>query len=772
MKSARNKTNTALPTKLCCLALLCVFVATGCLRLEESDFDSTNTTGLLWTLLFTRSSFALGQTNTTSVQGVSRGMQSPYKLSIAGDRLFLMDPANRRALIYNTLPNTADHVAPDIAIGQPDLHTTLVAASTYPFNSVYINRGRGIYSDGTRVYAVDNQAHRVLIWNSIPTSNLQAANVVLGQFDFSSSTSGTSANSLNSPEGVAVCGTQLFIADTSNHRVLIWNTIPIFSGQNADVVVGQTNFTNNTSGNMAQQMSSPRGVYCDGTKLYVADSGNNRVLIFNTVPTAPNALADVVVGQTNFGLNASGNAANQMQTPEDVHVNGNMMYVADTANHRVLYFTSIPTSNNAFANGVIGQPSFGVGTSNNPDSRSGLVEPRGVASNGSYVFIADTSNNRVVVHSNPQPANGTTHDLVQGQPNLNTKTANTTAPTATIYRGSGGTAVIGNRFYTAAADDNRVVGYNSIPTTSGVAADFVLGQPDLTSSSSGTSQSTFHGPGSLCSNGSWTYVVDTQNNRVLGFNGTPTATGTVPDIVICQNDFTGNMQNKGTAVAADTLANPTTVHCGTDRLVVADASNSRVLVYEPAPTTTNPSASIVLGQPNMTTAIAGTNQSTFNGPQGAIVDENGRLIVADTQNQRVLIYNSVPTSNGANADLVLGQADFSGMSANAGSATPIAQGLNFPNSILVQNGNLLVSDLFNNRVLIWTTFPTTTNQAPDRVFGQSSFTESRPNLGGVSATTLNAPFALLYHNGFVYMTDALNQRVLGVLAGDMGLSGF
>ena len=39
--------------------------------------------------------------------------------------------------------------------------------------------------------------------------------------------------------------------------------------------------------------------------------------------------------------------------------------------------------------------------------------------------------------------------------------------------------------------------------------------------------------------------------------------------------------------------------------------------------------------------------------------QNGKLYIADTQNHRVLIFNSIPTANGAAADVVLGQPDFS-----------------------------------------------------------------------------------------------------------------
>jgi hypothetical protein len=54
------------------------------------------------------------------------------------------------------------------------------------------------------------------------------------------------------------------------------------------------------------------GVYTDGNKLFVADILNQRVLIFNSIPTSNGASADVVVGQPNFTSNSSGTTANTL----------------------------------------------------------------------------------------------------------------------------------------------------------------------------------------------------------------------------------------------------------------------------------------------------------------------------------------------------------------------------------------------------------------------------------------------------------------------------
>ena len=47
-------------------------------------------------------------------------------------------------------------------------------------------------------------------------------------------------------------------------------------------------------------MSGPQGVWIQNGKLYIADTGYNRVLIYNHIPTTNGVAADVVLGQPNF----------------------------------------------------------------------------------------------------------------------------------------------------------------------------------------------------------------------------------------------------------------------------------------------------------------------------------------------------------------------------------------------------------------------------------------------------------------------------------------
>jgi len=182
-----------------------------------------------------------------------------------------------------------------------------------------------------------------MIWNKIPTTNGANANVVLGQTDFTSSGDATTQTGLNEPEGIWSDGKKLAVADFFNNRVLIWNSIPTTNGAPADVVVGQADFTSLDSPLGAQSLNKPGDVTSDGTSLFVADSGNNRVLVYTPFPTSNNPTATHVLGQADFTHNLAnaGNLAPTAQTlafPFGISLKGNNIIVDDESNSRFLFF--------------------------------------------------------------------------------------------------------------------------------------------------------------------------------------------------------------------------------------------------------------------------------------------------------------------------------------------------------------------------------------------------------------------------------------------------
>src|SRR5437870_1897394 len=118
-------------------------------------------------------------------------------------------------------------------------------------------------ADSNRVGAFPSN-HRVLIYKGAssmfpsPTDELGfdrkcpicvgRATVVLGQPDFTTTTENmaATASTLRLPTAVATDGVHVAVADTNHNRVLIWNRIRTINNQQADVVVGQQDFTTAT----------------------------------------------------------------------------------------------------------------------------------------------------------------------------------------------------------------------------------------------------------------------------------------------------------------------------------------------------------------------------------------------------------------------------------------------------------------------------------------------------------------------------------------------
>jgi hypothetical protein len=366
----------------------------------------------------------IGQQNMTATDGNQGGAASastiyaPRGIYSDGEKLFIADSANSRVLIYNSIP-TSNNASADVVIGQQNMTAAgenqggSVTSSTlmYPL---------GVYSDGEKLFVADTSNNRVLIYNSIPTSNNASADVVVGQQNMTSNSANqggsASASTLSSPATVYSDGIKLFIADGANNRVLVYNSIPTSNNASADVVIGQQNMTSsdaNQGGSdpTASTLAIPYGVSSNGSKLFVTDWANSRVLIFNSIPTSNGASADVVVGQSTMTANdaPAATSATTLYLPSEVRSFGSKLAVTDRMSNRVLIYNSIPASNGAGANLVIGQPN----TTADDEDQGGaagantLDEPRGVAFGGTKMFVGDYDNNRVLVYDfGPQYAIG------------------------------------------------------------------------------------------------------------------------------------------------------------------------------------------------------------------------------------------------------------------------------------------------------------------------------------------------------------------------------
>lgn len=173
------------------------------------------------------------------------------------------------------------------------------------------------------------------------------------------------------------------------------------------------------------------------------------------------------------------------------------------------------------------------------------------------------------------------------------------------------------------------------------------------------------------------WVPDTFNNRVLKYNS-PFTTDTVADEVWGQADFGGVYCNRTAPIENGSLNTSGGMPSPTDtslcfnstyarnlgvtldadgNLWVADGGNNRVLRFSRDATTDSISktASLILGQPSYTQgpASAGANMNQLSSPTALAFDQSGKLYVADSGNDRVLVY-APPFSNHMNASGTIG----------------------------------------------------------------------------------------------------------------------
>jgi hypothetical protein len=382
----------------------------------------------------------------------------------ANERIFVADVHNHRVLVYDAIGGIPANAPAAFVLGQPDF-TTGGADAAAPFghedtpnpaqgcaagvNACGMRRPYSVAYDSVRdrLFVADPDNHRVLVWNlAAGIGNGMAARYVLGQPNFTTNSRNTACGGgsagpanrcgLAFPSEVELdaANNRLYVADTDNHRVLVFNLgAGITSGMAATVALGQPNLTTATPNTPcgggttttpnACGMASPAALTFDAAgRLFVGELDNRRVTMFTTTTLTSGMAATRVLGQPGFttataNTACGGGASGEQNTNacgfgmygtyvelDEAH---QKLFVSDTSNHRIVVFDVTTVVNGEAAVAVLGQstltrgydpttPALGGAT-----TRDRLVMPNGLDYDrtSDRLVVADGGNHRLEVFS-------------------------------------------------------------------------------------------------------------------------------------------------------------------------------------------------------------------------------------------------------------------------------------------------------------------------------------------------------------------------------------
>jgi DNA-binding beta-propeller fold protein YncE len=623
-------------------------------------------------------------------------------------------------------------------------------------------------------------------------SILYSATNVLGQNDFTSGyQDGISPDyfGLNSPQAIAVDSSDhlLFVADSQNNRVLVYqlNSSEQLISHDASYVIGQKDFSSQACVINQSTLCDPTDVLYDSASkfLFIADSSNGRIMIFdlsNGISTGMNASYEL--GSTTFTQGGCGGNSYNLCQPLSMAYDPahKYLFVADLSSRVDIFNLSGAITNGMNPDYILGQSNFLSATqhcaSGTGSTQSGFCGGTSIAydANDQYLFVANGGNYRVTVFN---LSGGITNDMnasyVLGQPNF---TSVSTANCNGVTSNSGMCNVLSGMtydptnklLYVSDTANSRVLVFDlSSGITNDMSASYVIGQPNYTIASCfsapATTQSDICGPGGLLFDpvSHELFITDYNSSRVLIFNLSNGITdGMGASDLLGQTNYISNFpdakarpNNYGFIYPYDVALDAANYH-----LFVADSSNNRVLVYnlDTNNNLTSTSANYVLGQSDFSGSACNLSQSQFCQPDSLTFDSaDNELFVGD--GRRISVYNfSSGISSGMNASYVLGQPNFT---SNISCAT--TQSSTCSPAGLAYNTNkhwLFVSDSSSNRVLIFDLSSGITNgMNASYVLGQTSFTS---NSCGVSAAKLCNTDGLAFDsaNNRLFVSDFGSSR--------------
>jgi sugar lactone lactonase YvrE len=273
-----------------------------------------------------------GSVGATDAIGTAATFSAPAGIATDGTNLYVADAGNNKIRKIVIATAQVSTLAGSGTFNNPNGVTTTANGNVYvadtgnnairmitPTGAVTtivttgLNLPAGITTDNTNLY-IANTGNNTIV--EVPVSG-GTPTILAGSGNVGALNGTGAAATFNSPHGITIKGTNLYVADTSNKSIRV---ITIGGG-----VVSTLTTT--------PLLTNPLGIATDGTNLYVTDTGNNTI---NTIPMLGGTVSVVAgLNTTTCGNVDGGKATASFCVPSGITTDGTSLYNIDTGKNTV-----------------------------------------------------------------------------------------------------------------------------------------------------------------------------------------------------------------------------------------------------------------------------------------------------------------------------------------------------------------------------------------------------------------------------------------------------
>jgi hypothetical protein len=418
---------------------------------------------------------------------------------------------------------------------------------------------------------------------------------------------------------------RLFVADSGHNRVLVFplDSDNKIASHTAVHVLGACDFTSDgaTSPVSASNFGGFFNLAFDNVndRLFVSDAHRDRVMAFDVNPSTLTDCesATFEVGQPNFTTASAATDQSTLNHPDDIEYDSTYqrLFVSDEFNNRVMAF-SVPAGSTSSINGEqalfeLGQPDFVTATATT--TQNGLNDIFGEAYDpvNHHLFVSDGGNKRVmafrVAGDATSSINGEQALFELGEPDFTTATGGTTQ-TSLVSPDDINYDTFGNRLFVGDLTSSRIMIWqipaDATSSFNGAAAQNTLSQDTWTSSTYAIGQNTFENPEAP-------HAFDAAHNRLFIYDGP------YLDVRAIEIDL---IHITTASLASSTIGTPYSQAINVSQTQGTSQSYSLYSGSLPSGLTLSTSTGTISGTPTQATTTTFTIEADDNFPTGPFFD--------------------------------------------------------------------------------------------------------------------------------------------------------